>query len=142
MKSHIEDRRTGKALCGAKIPEDFDPWRTSAESCQRCVDLKYARQQKHFEKEAELARTKKAVVQFDVIITGELGLYEIEPLTRAGKAWMDENLSDGDSERTRMGESVICDDAGYCRDIVAAMDHEGLKVEMNGVDMKGFSKTR
>jgi hypothetical protein len=81
-----------------------------------------------------MARTKK----YDVIITGELGLYEIEPLTRAAKAWMDENLSGG--ERTRKGESVICEGGDNCRDIVRAMDREGLKVEMNGVDMRGFGK--
>jgi hypothetical protein len=84
----------------------------------------------------------KGPKKYDVVVTGELGLYQIEPLTRAGKAWMDEHLSDGDGERTRMGESVICEGADNCRDIVAAMDREGLKIEMNGVDMKGFSKTR
>lgn len=81
-----------------------------------------------------MARPKK----FDVIITGQMGLYEIEPLTRSGKAWMDENLSGG--ERTRMGETVVCEGGDNCRDIVRAMDCEGLKVEMNGVDMKGFGK--
>lgn len=80
--------------------------------------------------------------KFDVIITGELGLYEIEPLTRAGKAWMDEHLSDGEGERTRMGDSVICEGSDNCQDIVAGMDKDGLKVEMNGVDMKGFGKKR
>jgi len=87
-------------------------------------------------------RTKKLVKKFDVVITGELGLYEIEPLTHVGKAWMDENLSDGDGERSRMGDSVICEGRDNCRDIVAGMDREGLKVEMNGVDMKGFGKVR
>lgn len=80
--------------------------------------------------------------QFDVVITGELGLYEIAPLTRTGKSWMDEHLSDGDGERTRMGESVICEGGDNCRDIVRGMDRDGLKVEMNGVDMKGFGKER
>lgn len=78
--------------------------------------------------------------QFDVIVTGELGLYEIAPLTRTGKAWMDEHLSDDDSERTRMGESVICEGTDNCHAIVAGMDGDGLKIEMNGVDMKGFSE--
>lgn len=81
-------------------------------------------------------KTKK----FDVVITGEMGLYEIAPLTRIGKSWMDEHLS-GD-ERTRMNESVICEGSDNCRVIVRAMDRDGLKVEMNGVDMKGFSRTR
>jgi hypothetical protein len=83
---------------------------------------------------------KKRPKKFDVVITGEMGLYEIEPLTRDGKAWMDINLSDGNGERTRMGESVICDDSDYCREIVRGMDRDGVKVEMNGVDMKGFGK--
>ncbi len=142
MKSHIRDRSTGRALCGANIPEDYHPWRSTAESCERCASISHRRQEKHLEKEAELARVKRKPVQFDVIITGEMGLYEIEPLTHAGKAWMDEHLSDGDGERTRMGDSVICDDTDYCRDIVAGMDQDGIRVEMNGVDMKGFHKTR
>jgi hypothetical protein len=84
----------------------------------------------------------KRLKKFDVLITGEWGLYEIEPLTRAGKSWMDENLSDGDGERTRIGENVVCEGGDNCRAIVRGMDHDGLKVELNGVDMKGFSKVR
>ncbi len=89
-----------------------------------------------------LSVAAKKLKQYDVIITGEWGLYEIEPLTRSGKAWMDEHLSDGDGERTRMGDSVICEGGDNCRAIVRAMDDEGLKVELNGIDMKGFGKER
>jgi len=80
--------------------------------------------------------------KFDIAITGKLGMYEIAPLTRAGTSWRDEHLSERDSERTRRGESVICDGMDNCHAIVAGMDRDGLKVEMNGVDMKGFGKER
>jgi hypothetical protein len=86
--------------------------------------------------------TTKKAKKFDVVITGELGLYEIAPLTAAGKSWMDEHLSDHDSERSRIGDSVICEGSDNCRNIVRGMDRDGLKVEMNGVDMKGFGKER
>jgi len=39
-KAHIEKRdRSGKALCGARIPDDFHPWRTDLETCERCVNI-------------------------------------------------------------------------------------------------------
>jgi hypothetical protein len=80
----------------------------------------------------------KPMIKFDVVITGKRGFYEIAPLTCAGKAWRDEHLSKCDSERTRMGESVMCEGLDNCEAIVAGMNRDGLKVTMNGVDMKGF----
>jgi hypothetical protein len=78
--------------------------------------------------------------KYDVIIDGRWGLYSIHPASKKGERWAQRKLSAG--ERTRIGEAIMCEGSDRCRDIVAAMDREGLKVELNGVDMKGYGGPR
>jgi hypothetical protein len=72
---------------------------------------------------------------FDVSITGQ-GFYLISPGTTRGRAWARKHLSKG--ERTKVGDAIACDDGRACREIVAGMVKDGLAVQVNGVDMKGF----
>ena len=78
--------------------------------------------------------------KFDVVITGQMGLYGIRAVTPKGRSWVKKHLSGG--ERTRLGGELMCEGGDRCRDIVGAMDVDGVHVSLNGVDMKGFSKTR
>ena len=72
----------------------------------------------------------------DVVITGQMGLYEIRFVTEGGTAWFQQHLEY--HGRTWHGDALICDSSRMCRDIVAGMDRDGLAVELNGQDMKGF----
>jgi hypothetical protein len=76
----------------------------------------------------------------DVIVSGRMGLYSIDPLTVRGCKWMKRHLSKGERTPTSNG-GVYCEGGNRCRDIVEGMDRDGLRVEVNGVDMNGFSKT-
>lgn len=72
----------------------------------------------------------------DVSINGQWGLYSIRPATARGRAWAKRHLSRG--ERTVLDGAIMCEGGRACRDIVAAMVRQGLRVEVNGVDMAGF----
>ena len=72
----------------------------------------------------------------DVAVSGSMGLYQIAPTTRRGRAWVKRHLSKG--ERTILNGAIVCEGGNRCRDIVAAMVAKGLSVEVNGVDMKGY----
>ena len=72
----------------------------------------------------------------DVIVTGQWGLYSILPMSKRGRAWVKRHLSDG--ERTVLNGATMCEGGDRCREIVAGMVAQGLRVEVNGVDMKGF----
>lgn len=74
----------------------------------------------------------------DVKISGAMGFYSIEAQTRAAARWM--NLHVEGVHTQRIGEIAHCDDGGLCREIVAGMVADGLHVEVNGVDMKGFKR--
>jgi hypothetical protein len=72
----------------------------------------------------------------DVRVSGSAGLYRISALTPLGRAWCGSHLSEG--ERTVLDGDVVCEGGGRCRDIVAGMVADDLRVEVNGVDMTGF----
>lgn len=52
----------------------------------------------------------------DVSITGSWGLYQIQPLTRAGRTWTKKHLTSG--ERTKLGDTIACEGGDNCREIV------------------------
>jgi hypothetical protein len=55
VKAHIERRdRSGKALCGASMPEDFNPWTTHLETCERCSKIDYKRREEGAAKAARI----------------------------------------------------------------------------------------
>jgi hypothetical protein len=72
----------------------------------------------------------------DVSVSGSAGLYRISALTPLGRAWCARHLPGG--ERTVLDGDVVCEGGGRCRDIVAVMVADRLRVEVNGVDMSGF----
>ena len=72
----------------------------------------------------------------DISVTGSWGLYAIAPQTTKGHAWVKKHLSQG--ERTVLRGAVMCEDSRVCREIVAASVEAGLRVEVNGMDMKGY----
>lgn len=75
----------------------------------------------------------------DVIVTGRWGLYEIRFETAAARAWQKKHASKG--ERTKLAPNVLaCEGGDRCRDIVAALDRDGLTIIVNGLDMTGFGK--
>jgi hypothetical protein len=74
----------------------------------------------------------------DVQITGSMGLYAIQPLTANGTIWIAKNCSSG--RRTWQSGALMCESGDRCRDIVRAMDRDGLSVTVNGTDMAGFSR--
>jgi hypothetical protein len=76
---------------------------------------------------------------FDVQIVGRWGLYSVMPVSRRGRTWSTRHLSGG--ERVTIGQAIVCDGGDRCRAIVAGMVKDGLRVEVNGVDMKGFGAT-
>ena len=72
----------------------------------------------------------------DVSITGAMGLYQIQPLTKAGRTWTKKHLTSG--ERVRLGDTIACEGGDNCWEIVRGMVREGLRVEVNGTDMSGY----
>jgi hypothetical protein len=79
---------------------------------------------------------KQTVTPYDLIISGQWGLYTIAALTKRGRTWTRKHLSGG--ERTHLNGALVCEGGDRCRAIVAGADKDGLRVEVNGVDMKGF----
>ena len=39
MAKQHTDNGKGKGLCGANIPEEFNPWTSSLETCLRCASI-------------------------------------------------------------------------------------------------------
>jgi hypothetical protein len=74
----------------------------------------------------------------DVSVSGSWGLYRISALTPLGREWCGNHLSGGD--RTVLDGDVVCEGGDQCRDIVAGMVADDLRVEVNGVDMSGFRR--
>jgi hypothetical protein len=72
----------------------------------------------------------------DVSISGQMGLYRISHQTRRGRVWCKRHLSKG--ERTVIDGDIICEGGDRCRDIVAAMVADDLRVEVNGTNMEGY----
>lgn len=89
---------------------------------------------------AQAGRLLAPVEALDAVITGSWGLYTVAFLTDAGRAWREEHLPKGD-EITEWCGQVVVEGGDRCRAIVAGMDRDGLQVEVNGVNMKGFGKT-
>ncbi|MGH7177701.1 MAG: hypothetical protein ACREJC_10000 [Tepidisphaeraceae bacterium] len=75
-------------------------------------------------------------VSYDLTVTGSWGLYAIAPLTTKGRSWTKRHLTDAIAGAVR--GSVMCESGRMCREIVAEAVKDGLRVEVNGVDMKGF----
>ena len=74
----------------------------------------------------------------DITIAGS-GFYSIDPASRRGRAWVRRHLSSG--ERTPTDNGGVWTDSGRaCREIVAGMVKDGLRVEVNGQDMTGFAR--
>lgn len=71
----------------------------------------------------------------DVTISGQWGLYQIQPLSKSGQKWVRKHLS---KNSIKLHDSIVCEGSDRCREIVAAMDLAKLCVEVNGVNMKGF----
>lgn len=76
---------------------------------------------------------------YDLSITGSWGFYTIRAQTPKGERWVKKHLSDGERSHDSEG-NVLCDDGDYCREIVAAAVRGRLRVEVNGVDMKGYGQ--
>ena len=72
---------------------------------------------------------------YDLSVTGQWGLYEIFTPTTRGKRWVKKNV---EADRIELGGAVVVEGGDRCRDIVAGAVKEGLRVEVNGLDMKGF----
>jgi len=70
--------------------------------------------------------------KLDVAISGQMGFYIITPLTPKARKWTGTNLNH------KLGSAIACESGSRCREIVAGMVASKLKVEVNGVDMKGF----
>lgn len=73
----------------------------------------------------------------DIRVTGSMGLYKIIAPTSAGKRWRKKHLTSGERVLDSAG-ALVCDGGENCRAIVAGAVKDGLAVEVNGVDMKGF----
>lgn len=77
--------------------------------------------------------------RFDVSVTGQWGLYTIQPHTAKARTWLAREIkNDGDEHTWTANGSLVCEGGDNCRAIVAAMVKESLRVEVNGVNMKGF----
>lgn len=74
--------------------------------------------------------------QFDMTVEGQWGLYSIHTPTTRGKRWRARKLSGG--ERTTLGDALMCEGGDRCRAIVADAVADGLRVQVNGVNMKGY----
>lgn len=71
----------------------------------------------------------------DVDINGQMGLYSLARLTERAQRWTTKKLR---GEQTILNGAIMVEGGDRCRAIVAAMVADGLRVEVNGVDMKGF----
>jgi hypothetical protein len=76
---------------------------------------------------------------YDLRIQGSAGLYRIVAATPSGKQWRKRNLGKGERSVLPNG-ALVCDSSADCRAIVAGAVKDGLAVEVNGVDMKGFGQ--
>jgi hypothetical protein len=74
----------------------------------------------------------------DVMINGT-GFYSITPLSPEGTRWMKRHLSKGERTRDERTGTIYSDDGNAVREITAAIDRAGLRVEVNGTDMKGYA---
>jgi len=75
-------------------------------------------------------------MSFDVVIQGQ-GVFMIDPLSERAKQWIEENIR---GEQTWLHDMLACEGSRNTRAIVAGMVRDGLNVEVNGVDMKGFGQ--
>ena len=73
--------------------------------------------------------------KLDVAIEGSWGLYSCTPLTRAAQTFVKAKVDIGDWQDP---ERFHIEGGDRCRALVAGMVAEGLRVEVNGQDMKGF----
>lgn len=75
----------------------------------------------------------------DLRIQGSWGLYSITTATPKGKRWQKRHLAKGERSVLPNGD-LVCEGGDECRAIVAGAVKDGLAVEVNGVDMKGFGQ--
>lgn len=94
--------------------------------------------QTHAPKEETSIVKRARKKRLDVSISGRMGLYDISPLTAGGKRWVKRYLRGAVASPNG---HVWCEGGQECRAIVRGMDDSGLRVEVNGVDMAGFSRT-
>ena len=74
----------------------------------------------------------------DLVISGSWGLYTIEPTTPKATRWVRKHIP----SPVKLHGRIVCEGGDRCRDIVAGADRDGLRVEVNGQDMKGFGANR
>ena len=74
-------------------------------------------------------------MKYDLVISGQWGLYTIASPTKRGKTWLRKSLA---GEQTRLHGAIVCEGGDRCRAIVAGADRSGLRVEVNGLDMRGY----
>lgn len=74
---------------------------------------------------------------YDVTIHGTAGLYSARFETPNARGWFRRNLK---GPRTVLSGALIVEGADRCRDLVTGMVAAGLRVSVNGVDMKGFGQ--
>jgi hypothetical protein len=72
----------------------------------------------------------------DLKIIGRWGLYSILPKTRVAERWLRANCP---PPRASLHGALVCEGGDRCRDIVRGAVADGLRVEVNGVDMVGFA---
>lgn len=73
-------------------------------------------------------------MEFDIAIDGGGGFYSIRGVSESGKAWIAENVQDGDNG------SSYCDDAGRSQEIADGAIEDGLNVGINGLEYVGGGK--
>jgi hypothetical protein len=77
--------------------------------------------------------------KYDVTVSGSWGMYTATANTLRGKRWLRVNAPEG-PEHTYVNGSLLVEGGNPSRLLVAGMVRDGLAVEVNGVDMTGFSE--
>lgn len=74
-------------------------------------------------------------MKYDLSITGSWGLYSCVMNSQRARRWVEKNV---ESERIGDGNMFYIEGGDRCREIVAGAVKAKLRVEVNGLDMKGF----
>jgi hypothetical protein len=77
---------------------------------------------------------------YDIMVTSTFGssVYAVAPESKRAERWLRQHCPDAIWVEKRGYSYLACDGARLCRDLVAGAVAAGLRVEVNGVDMKGF----
>jgi hypothetical protein len=81
------------------------------------------------------AQTARCTVEdFDVMVTGSMGLYAARFATPNARAWYRRHHLHLRGARTVLNGVLVVEGGDRCRDLVAGMVADGLRVEVNGVE--------